>query len=173
MNKPLSRNEAILQNMLGADNELLPPESRIEALLQQLLEALQAGGGSITVDTELSETSTHPVENKAVTAAINLLKSVQFGTISGITPNTNTGSMEIWSGDLNKITTSGFYNAITCKNAPSQYLNLLVIGYYLTGYCSQIAIDVTTGNINKRMQINGTWQAWESVTYVDSETKKY
>lgn len=35
---PQSRNEAILQNMLGADNELLPPESRIEVLLQLLLE---------------------------------------------------------------------------------------------------------------------------------------
>ena len=37
-NEPLSRNEAILQNMLGEDNELLPPESRIEVLLQLLLE---------------------------------------------------------------------------------------------------------------------------------------
>lgn len=34
---PQSRNEAILQNMLGADNELLPPQSRIEVLLQMLL----------------------------------------------------------------------------------------------------------------------------------------
>lgn len=37
--EPQSRNEAILQNMLGDDNELLPPESRIEVLLQLLLEA--------------------------------------------------------------------------------------------------------------------------------------
>lgn len=36
---PQSRNEAILQNMLGAENELTEPESRIEDLLQQLLEA--------------------------------------------------------------------------------------------------------------------------------------
>lgn len=44
---PQSRNEAILQNMLGADNELLPPESRIEVLLQLLLEQLENmdGGG--------------------------------------------------------------------------------------------------------------------------------
>lgn len=45
---PQSRNEAILQNMLGADNELTEPESRIEDLLQQLLEAwenLDPGGG--------------------------------------------------------------------------------------------------------------------------------
>ena len=45
---PQSRNEAILQNMLGAENELTEPESRIEDLLQQLLEAwenLDPGGG--------------------------------------------------------------------------------------------------------------------------------
>ena len=38
---PQSRNEAILQNMLGAENELGDPMSRIEDLLMQLLEILQ------------------------------------------------------------------------------------------------------------------------------------
>lgn len=38
---PQSRNEAILQNMLGADNQLGEPLSRIEALLMQVLEVLQ------------------------------------------------------------------------------------------------------------------------------------
>lgn len=42
--EPQSRNEAILQNMLGASNVLLPPESRIEILLQMLLNQ----GGEIT-----------------------------------------------------------------------------------------------------------------------------
>ena len=37
-NEPQSRNEAILQNILGADNELVAPQSRIEALLQEILE---------------------------------------------------------------------------------------------------------------------------------------
>ena len=41
---PQSRNEAILQNILGADNELLPPQSRIEVLLQAILEQGIAGG---------------------------------------------------------------------------------------------------------------------------------
>lgn len=44
MDEPQSRNEAILQNMLGANNELPEPESRIESLLQQLLAALGGGG---------------------------------------------------------------------------------------------------------------------------------
>lgn len=43
---PESRNEAILQNILGADNELEEPQSRIEALLQQLL-AMLGGGGDV------------------------------------------------------------------------------------------------------------------------------
>lgn len=38
---PQSRNEAILQNMLGADNELGDPMSRIEVLLMQVLAVLQ------------------------------------------------------------------------------------------------------------------------------------
>lgn len=40
---PLSRNEAILQNILGANNELAEPQSRIETLLTLILEN---GGGS-------------------------------------------------------------------------------------------------------------------------------
>lgn len=38
---PQSRNEAILQNILGANNELSDPMSRIEALLIQLLATVQ------------------------------------------------------------------------------------------------------------------------------------
>ena len=38
---PESRHEAILQNMLGADNPLGEPLSRIEALLMQVLPVLQ------------------------------------------------------------------------------------------------------------------------------------
>lgn len=41
---PESRNEAILQNILGANNELLPPFSRIETLLLALLADLGGGG---------------------------------------------------------------------------------------------------------------------------------
>lgn len=38
---PQSRNEAILQNIVGADNELGDPMSRIEALLMQVLAVVQ------------------------------------------------------------------------------------------------------------------------------------
>ena len=39
---PQSRNEAILQNMLGAENELPEPMSRIEVLLIAVLEKLES-----------------------------------------------------------------------------------------------------------------------------------
>lgn len=43
--KPLSRNEAILQNILGADNVLDKSMSREEALLKQIKELIEEGGG--------------------------------------------------------------------------------------------------------------------------------
>lgn len=54
MDAPQSRNEAILQNILGADNKLIPPESRIEVLLQDILEQ----GGLNVKKFELIETIT-------------------------------------------------------------------------------------------------------------------
>lgn len=49
---PESRNEAILQNMLGEDNELLAPQSRIEVLLLALLQKLGGSGneGDVQID---------------------------------------------------------------------------------------------------------------------------
>lgn len=38
-NAPQSRTEAILQNLLGAENELKPPQSRIEKILLNMLGA--------------------------------------------------------------------------------------------------------------------------------------
>ena len=85
-------------------------------------------------------------------------------TITGFNMNTTTGSMELWSQDLNQVTKTGLYNAMTCKNAKYQYSTLIVIGYYLSGYCTQIQSDVTTGAIATRTQINGTWSAWKVIS---------
>ncbi len=49
-NSPESRNEAILQNMLGENNELLPPESRIESLLMLLLQKLGGSGDDTEIE---------------------------------------------------------------------------------------------------------------------------
>ena len=84
-------------------------------------------------------------------------------TITGVDVNTTTGAMELWSQDLNSVTKTGLYNAITCKNAKFKYSTLIVIGYYLEGYCTQIQQDVTTGSMATRTQINWSWSAWKTI----------
>lgn len=85
-------------------------------------------------------------------------------TITGVDVNTTTGSMELWSQNLNQVTKTGLYNAITCTNAKYPYSTLIVIGYYLEGYCTQIQSDVTTGAIATRTQINWKWSDWKVIT---------
>ena len=71
--KPQSRVEAILQNMLGENNELQPPQTRVEELLLELLE--QGGSKAVkwigVTTTPLSDgATTNPiqVDGKSVTA---------------------------------------------------------------------------------------------------------
>lgn len=96
--------------------------------------------------------------------AVFALRSQQLSTIADLNVNESTGSMELWSKDLNTIVTSGFYNAMTCRNAKYSYSTLIVIGYYLSGYCTQIQCDVTTGAIATRSQINGSWTPWKIIS---------
>lgn len=48
--EPQSRNEAIVQNILGATNEIPAPQSRMETLLQEILGKL-GGGGDVAAPT--------------------------------------------------------------------------------------------------------------------------
>lgn len=68
--KPQSREEAILQNMLGANNVLEPAQSRIEALLLEILETGGGGGGGTTNYEHLNNlpqiNSTELVGNRAL-----------------------------------------------------------------------------------------------------------
>lgn len=91
------------------------------------------------------------------------LRSQSLPVIADISRNETTGAMELWSKNLNTIVTTGMYNAITCTNAKFQYSTLIVIGYYLSGYCTQIQQDVTTGRLATRSQINGTWSSWVEI----------
>ena len=61
---PQSRNEAILQNILGANNDLLPPESRIEVLLQAILEqgGLNVKKFELVETVEVTEAGTSKIE---------------------------------------------------------------------------------------------------------------
>lgn len=101
---------------------------------------------------------------KSIKVLLKRIENQLPSTISGVSVNTTTGAMELWSQDLNKVVATGFYNAITCKNAKYQYSTLIVIGYYLSGYCTQIQTDVTTGAVAVRQQINYNWSAWKAVS---------
>ena len=98
---------------------------------------------------------------KSIKVRFKAIENQLPSTISGAPLNTTTGSMELWSQDLNTVVATGFYNAMTCKNAKYSYSTLIVIGYYLSGYCTQIQIDVTSGNIAIRQPINYSWTAWK------------
>lgn len=66
---PESRNVAILQNILGADNELLPPESPIESLLQQLLAKLGGGDGEPQIDYKILNKQTITIKHSSESRA--------------------------------------------------------------------------------------------------------
>lgn len=132
------RNAEILESIINDTEYTDPPQSRIEELLLELKEVIeQGGGGTVTLSQLIEQVTGYPLNDY--------------------------GSMSLYSKDLNTITKSGFYNAMTCTNAPFNYMTLMVIGYYLEGYTVQIATDVTTGNMKKRACINGTWGDWTTL----------
>ena len=101
-NAPQSRNEAILQNMLGANNTLGEPESRIEELLMELLEAwenLDPSGGivveEVTGATPTIEAADNTIYVCGELTSLTISSIPQSGTFvvkfnSGATPTTFT-----------------------------------------------------------------------------------
>ena len=147
-----------LQNQLTFDN--VPTEnSNNPAKSGGIYTALSNKQDSLTFDSAPTENSNNPVRSGGIFTAIKNVDDKLFSSIANVAQN-NKGSMELYSKDLNTIVTSGFYNAMTCTNAPFNYCALIVCGYYLSGYCFQLAADITTGEIKTRVQTNGTWGAW-------------
>lgn len=132
-----------------------------------IFSALSNKQNTLTFDNAPTENSNNPVKSGGVYTAVKTVDDKLFSSIAGIAQNAK-GSMELYSEDLNDIVTSGFYNAMTCTNAPFTYCALIVCGYYLSGYCFQLAADITTGDVKTRIQNNGTWSAWKggnNITY--------
>lgn len=118
--EPQSRNEAILQNILGADNELLPPQSRIENLLQALLEEI---GGEDGIKSIVAEHSDLLIDN----ASKNLLNiSINSGSRSGITWTVNKNS----NGEVESITVNGTATNVVWIGLADIYVEK---GYKLSG----------------------------------------
>ncbi len=121
--------------------------------------ALDAKQDELTFDSAPTTGSNNPVTSAGIKAADDAINAKLYSTIAGRQQN-NKGSMELYSVDLNTIVTSGFYNAMTCTNAPFTYCALIVCGYYMDGYCFQLAADINSGEIKTRVQTGGTWGAW-------------
>lgn len=73
---PQSRNESILQNMLGANNVLVPPESRIEDLLIQILNQGGGGGGGGGGEDNVFVASYGTTASGEIATAINARKII-------------------------------------------------------------------------------------------------
>ena len=121
--------------------------------------ALESKQDELTFDNAPTASSNNPVKSGGIYTAIDNVNAKLFSSIAGRAQN-NKGSMELYSVDLNTVVTSGFYNAMTCQNAPFTYMALIVCGYYMDGYCFQIAADINTGEVKTRVQTGGTWGAW-------------
>ena len=107
--EPESRNEAILQNMLGADNELVAPQSRIEYLLQEILE--QGGtGGEVTpasVATAISGMSSAQKESSRESLDVSAIPTVE--TVTGTTASIEAAANTIYEcGELTSLTITSF-----------------------------------------------------------------
>lgn len=102
--EPLSANEAILQNMLGGENELREPESRIEALLLELLE--QGGTGEVTAAAVASAIDAMTGDQKsAVREDLNVPAKPDNVTVSGTTPTIEAAANTIYEcGELASLT---------------------------------------------------------------------
>ena len=75
-----SRVEDILLYALGRESTLPSHLSRVEKLLIELIQSGGSGGG-IEVDSEFSETSENPVQNRVITDELNMLKGDGEGSI--------------------------------------------------------------------------------------------
>ena len=86
---PQSRKEAILQNMLGANNVLEPPQSREEILLQQILESGGGGGGgssNAVLYTPQSLTDSQKAQARANIGAASEVREAVSGTSVNMDP---------------------------------------------------------------------------------------
>lgn len=132
---PQSRNEAILQNALGASNPLGPPQSRIEALLLELLEKIGSIesvvryiGVTTTTITDGSTTNPITINGESVTAVNGDM--VYYS-----------GSAYTWNGSMWQETVS-FAEIITRIEAVENYLASL--GLSVVDGAINVSYKVTT-----------------------------
>ncbi len=145
---PQSRAEAILQNMLGANNELEPPQSREEQLLMLLLEQGGPGGGGDITLTTLNVNTNGTTDAPEGTAYNKVVASV---------PNTYA------AGDEGKVVSNG---ALVSQTAHAQVTQNGVVDTTLN---NSVEVDVPVPTLeSKSITANGTYtptsgKAWNEV----------
>jgi len=116
---PITRKEQFLARAAGESGVELDPITREEYYLNKIAEGGGGGGGSITVDTALSPTSTNPVQNKAVYAALaNAADIVDGKQDKPIEETISEAAVEI-TPEANAIYHCGELTSLTITNPPS------------------------------------------------------
>lgn len=146
---PQSRNEAILQNMLGANNALEPSQSRVEDLLKQILNS-GGGGGESNAVKYTAQSLTDPQKAQARTnIAAEAAPTVE--TISGTTATI--------SASANTIYKCGELSALTISSVPESgaFTVIFTSGSTATVFTEPSGMVLPDGfslEANKRYEIN-------------------
>lgn len=155
---PQSRNEAILQNILGANNVLGEPQSRIEALLMQILE--QGGGGSGAVDSVNGKTGAVVLDADDVGASPAPFE-VTVTTAGAVSQECANNTIYTFTGALTSLT-------LTEASGAREYLVIFATGSTAptVTFPSGVAFsDALTIEANKRYEVSvrdgyAVAQAW-------------
>ena len=127
------------------------------------LDGIASGANEVNIDSALSATSTNPVQNKVIKAALDGKANTSHGTHVPSTCNT--------ISDWNSATSNGWYMASGGTNGP--VADTWFMGYVLahnSNYVIQELYGFTSStdaySIPKYMRVkeNGTWGEWKNVT---------
>lgn len=142
---PQSRIEALLQNILGADNELLPPMSNIEKILLNML-----GYEGVDID---------PIQSRNEALLLQILEQ---GT-GGITP---TGTKQITQNGTHDVTEYASAE-VNVPNPSTGTLEIDENGTYDVTEKASVEVDVPTGIIptgTKQISQNGNYDVTDFET---------